>query len=187
MKQRIAFWTAGLMLCLTLLTTCLTCGMYARYTTAGTASDRARVAAFGQLTLELNKPDGQESILLMPRKTASTALDPRVSMTKSEVAVVVYVDVILPEESGWAFDQAHNRFTCGEILWTVAAGWTYLEANGKTYTFYHTLAPGEILEREPAVVDGIMTVPQTYDNYYDLSDSDAALDITFKVRAAQID
>lgn len=49
MKQIQARWiwyTAAVLLCLTLLSTHLTAGLYARYTTTATGSDSARVAVF---------------------------------------------------------------------------------------------------------------------------------------------
>ncbi len=45
-KVNIALFTAAVLLCLTLLTTHLTSGLYARYTTEASSSDSARVAKF---------------------------------------------------------------------------------------------------------------------------------------------
>lgn len=184
MKQRIPVWTAALLLCLTLITTSLTCGMYARYTTGGTASERARVAKFGQLSLTMTEIENEK---LLPGVTSTVVLDPLVSMTESEVAVVVYVDVTLPKNSGWSYKPGRKSFSCGPVLWTVAEDWTYLEEQNKTYTFYHILAPGESLSDQQVVEGGGMTVPQNYDDYYSMSDTEVNLEIRFKARAAQID
>lgn len=185
MKQRIAFWAAGLILCLTLISTGLTCGMYARYTTGGTGSDHARVAKFGQLSLTMEQT--QQKGKLLPGQTADVVLDPKVTMTKSEVAVVVYVYVTLPKDSDWEYNQQKRSFTCGPILWTVADGWEYLEEQDKTYTFYRILPVGDSLEDVSVVQDGIMHVPTDYDNYYGMTNAEINLNIRFKAKAAQID
>ncbi len=185
MKQKIAFWTAALILCLTLISSGLTCGMYARYTTAGTGSDRARVAKFGQLALTMQQT--QQNGKLLPGQAADVVLDPKVTMTESEVAVVVYVYVTLPEESDWRYDPVSRSFTCGPILWTVEEGWEYLEEKDNTYTFYQILPPGESLADVPVVQGGIMHVPGNYDNYYGMTNAEINLNIRFKAKAAQID
>lgn len=186
MKQRIAALTASVVLCLTLISIYLTCGMYARYTTNGANPEQARVAKFGQLSLAM---DATENVKLLPGSTESVTLDPRVSMTASEVAVAVYVYVTLPENSGWSYNEDTKSFSCGPILWKVEDAWFYLEKNDElcTYTFYQILAPGEALVNERIVVNGTMTVPQNYDDYYHMTDTDANMKIRFKTRAAQVD
>lgn len=185
MKHRISALAAATMLCLTLLSVCLTCGLYARYTTNGGGDEKARVAKFGQLSLAMDQTD---KVKLLPGSIKSVTLDPKVTMTASEVAVAVYVYVSLPEGSQWTYDDDTRSFCCGPILWTVANDWNYLENDGKqTYTFYRFLAPGDSLNSEPVVVGGIMQVPQNYDDYYGMSNTDVDLKIQFKVRAAQID
>lgn len=184
MKQRIPALAAAIMLCLTLLSVCLTCGLYARYTTNGSGAEKARVAQFGQLSLTM---DAAEGVKLLPGSIKSVTLNPKVTMTASEVAVAVYVYVSLPEGSSWTYNEAARSFSCGPILWTVAEGWIYLENEGQTYTFYRFLKPGDALTEEPVVQGGTMHVPQNYDDYYGMTDTDVNLKIRFKTRAAQID
>lgn len=55
----ILFRTAGVLLILTMLSACLLCGMYARYTTSGSYADSSRAARFG--TIELKEHQAVES------------------------------------------------------------------------------------------------------------------------------
>ena len=187
MKRRIWASVAAALLCLTLLTTSLTCGMYARYTTGGTGTEHARVAQFGQLSLTMEQSQG--GVLLPDMNTL--ALNPLVTMTASEVAVKVCVEVTLPKDSGWQYNEDQKNFTCGPVLWTVEDGWTYFpdsnDKNDKTYIFYQTLAPGASLTGVSIVKDGKMSTPANYDDYYNLTDADVNLKIGFKARAIQID
>ncbi len=184
MKQKIMTLAATL-LCMTLISIYMLCNMYARYTTNGTAEEHARVASFGQVTLEM--PETQDAKLL-PGDTSVT-LDPKVSMPASEVAVAVYIYVTLPENSSWAYDATRRSFTCGPVLWTVAEGWDYLKQaeHAKTYIFRRFLEPKQSLAEERIVEGGTMKVPQNYDDYYGMTDTEVNMDIRFKARAVQAD
>ncbi len=181
MKPNIFMRIAAVLLCLTLLSTCLLSGMLARYTTVGTGSDEARVAKFGTLTLTESKTQFQ----LVPGVPA--AKDPRITMTASEVSVRVLVELTL-KDNVWTFDETTKTFTYGTFLsFAIDSDWTFLETKGSTYIFYRDLAPNAELDEDSVLQGNQIMVSEviSYEDYYNLDPS--VLDITIRARAMQID
>ena len=114
-------WLAGVLFCLVLITTAMMGGLFARYITSGTGSDSARVVAFGDLTLtETGDFDGTETKKGMIIPGVPLTKDATVTFTGSEMATVVFVEVIVPEDT---WETADNRaFSYGGMSWSVASG-----------------------------------------------------------------
>ena len=151
---------AGLFI-LTMISLYLLSGLFARYVTAGQGTDSARVATFGELTLtETGDFDGTDSKKGMIIPGVPLKKDATVTFTGSEMATVVFVEVIVPENT---WEMANNReFSYGGLSWSVASGWDYLTSDlygGKTrHVFFKTLEPNTQLNGEKIVKDGEISV-----------------------------
>lgn len=171
-------WIAGVLFCVVLITTAMMGGLFARYITSATGSDSARVASFGDLTLtETGDFDGTENKKGMIIPGVPLTKDATVTFTGSEMATVVFVEVIVPEDT---WETADNRaFSYGGMSWSVASGWEYLcsdeYAEGKTrHTYYITLEPNTELDSEQIVADGTICVDEgiTKDNITGLANAE---------------
>lgn len=122
-KHPVPFYIAMITLCLLLFSTYLSGGIFARYTTSGSASDSARVAMFKTPTvtvvdssLEINTYDGIAN-------TASTTIT--VAM-KTEVAVkyniIVTCGRALPSFVALTLDGAEPTSSAGGVYTFVDAG-----------------------------------------------------------------
>ena len=153
---------AGLFI-LTMITIYLLGGLFARYVSSGQGSDSARVATFGELTLtETGDFDGTENKKGMIIPGVPITKDATVTFTGSEMATVVFVEVIVPEDT---WETADNRvFSYGGLSWTVASGWEYLDsdqyAGNDRYVFYKKLEPNTELNNEKIVKDGEISVSE---------------------------
>lgn len=155
---------AGLFI-LTMISVYLLGGLFARYVAAGQGWDSARVAAFGDLTLtETGDFDGTENKKGMIIPGVPLTKNATVTFTGSEMATVVFAEVIVPEDT---WETADNRaFSYDGLSWSVAPGWEYLRsdayAEGKNrYIYYKTLEPNTELNGEPIVTDGKIYVDET--------------------------
>lgn len=156
-------WIAGVLFCMVLITTAMMGGLFARYITSETGSDSARVASFGNLTLtETGDFDGTENKKGMIIPGVTLTKDATVTFTGSEAATVVFVEVIVPENT-WKTED-NRAFSYGGLSWTVASGWEYLTKDlygGKVrYVFYKTLEPNTELNKERIVQDGKIFVSE---------------------------
>lgn len=153
---------AGLFI-LTMITVYLLGGLFARYVSSDQGSDSARVATFGNLTLtETGDFDGTDSKKGMIIPGVTLTKDAIVTFTGSEAATVVFVEVIVPENT-WKTED-NRAFSYGGLSWTVASGWEYLTKDlygGKVrYVFYKTLEPNTELNKERIVQDGKISVSE---------------------------
>lgn len=156
-------WIAGVLFCMVLITTAMMGGLFARYITSATGSDSARVASFGNLTLtETGDFDGTENKKGMIIPGVTLTKDAIVTFTGSEAATVVFVEVIVPENT-WKTED-NRAFSYGGLSWTVASGWEYLDsdqyAGNDRYVFYKTLEPNTELNKERIVQDGKIFVSE---------------------------
>ena len=156
-------WLAGVLFCLVLITTAMMGGLFARYITSATGSDSARVVVFGNLTLtETGDFDGTENKKGMIIPGVTLTKDATVTFTGSEAATLVFVEVIVPEDT---WEMAENgAFSYGGLSWTVASGWEYLDsdhhAGNDRYVFYKTLEPNTQLNQEKIVHEGKILVSE---------------------------
>lgn len=153
---------AGLFI-LTMISIYLLGGLFARYVSSGHGSDSARVAAFGNLTLtETGDFDGTENKKGMIIPGVPLTKDATITFTGSEMATVVFVEVIVPKDTWKTTD--NRAFSYGGLSWTVASGWEYLDrdqyAENDRYVFYKTLDPNTELNNEKIVKDGEIFVSE---------------------------
>ena len=129
---------AGILLCLVLITTAMMGGLFARYTTTGTGQDRARVARFGDLTVEEDGDFVDFKAMIIPG--VDLKKDVKISFSASEVAVYVFAEV---QSNDWIrngdrqFRYPESGDAC--ISWTVDGQWNLLEGTQSVY--YRELSP----------------------------------------------
>ena len=100
-----------------------------------------------------------------------------VTFTGSEMATVVFVEVIVPKDTWETTDKV--LFSYGGMSWSVASGWEYLEADEDSagsirHVYYQTLVPIADLVNEPIVKDGVIQVNEhiTIDGIFGLADAE---------------
>lgn len=159
---------AGLLI-LTLISMYLLGSLLARYVTAGQGSDSARVATFGNLTLtedgDFGVSGNKEGMIIpgVPLEKNAT-----VTFTGSEVATVVFVEVIFPINTWTTKD--NKAFSYGGLSWSVASNWEYLKndtpAAGKNrYVYYQILEPNATLNGEQIIANGEIQVSDEITKY----------------------
>ena len=148
---------------LTMITVYLLGGLFARYVSSGHGSDSARIATFGDLTLtETGDFDGTAIKKGMIIPGVPLTKDAVVTFAGSETATVVFVEVIVPEDT---WETEDNRvFSYGGMSWSVASGWEYLDSDeyegNIRHIYFKTLIPNEELNSEPIVTDGEISVSE---------------------------
>lgn len=176
---------AGLVI-LTIISLYLLSGLFARYVSSDQGSDSARVATFGNLTLtETGDFDGTDSKKGMIIPGVPLTKNATVTFTGSEMATVVFVEVIVPKDT---WETADNKaFSYGGMSWSVATGWEYLTKDlydGKDrYVFFKILEPNTQLSGEKIVKDGVISVSEeiTKANIGSLGNAD----LTFRASVIQ--
>lgn len=176
---------AGLVI-LTIISLYLLSGLFARYVSSDQGSDSARVATFGNLTLtETGDFDGTDSKKGMIIPGVPLTKNATVTFTGSEMATVVFVEVIVPKDT---WETADNKaFSYGGMSWSVASGWEYLTKDlydGKDrYVFFKILEPNTQLSGEKIVEDGVISVSEeiTKANIGSLGNAD----LTFRASVIQ--
>ncbi len=179
MKKNISLKIAAALLCLTVLSVYLMGGMSAKYRASDSGADKADVAGFGTLELE------ESNTAYQVTPGVNITKDPTVSMTASEVAVRVYVDITFA--SDWTRNGNVLKSQKDYLRITVAEGWSFEKVSGKTYTFYRDLAPGMTLVSVPVFQDNQIVVSSTIPYYEFYSIVPEELAITVQARAVQID
>jgi hypothetical protein len=143
-----------------LLSSHITSSQYARFVSQASGSDGARVIKFGQLEI---KEEGPTSNVFAPGVPIEN--DFLVSFGGSEASTIVFIAVDAPNWKVTDIDENNKKekFTdpTGQISWTVAADWTYLQPqteNNGTYVYYIRLAPNATLANKSFINDAEMTV-----------------------------
>ena len=166
-------------LSLVLLSSHITSGPYAKYSSQSTGSDGARVIKFGDLTVTetgdfTSVGTNENQFVFVPG--VDLKKDIRVSFEGSEASTIVFITVKAP---GWTLENKKNfEDSKGQLTWSVADGWTHLQADGDTHVFYYSLDPNEPMTNTPFIKDGKIQVNTngTVDMYYDYPD------VSFSVR-----
>lgn len=176
---------AGLVI-LTIISLYLLSGLFARYVSSDQGSDSARVATFGNLTLtETGDFDGTDSKKGMIIPGVPLTKNATVTFTGSEMATVVFVEVVVPKDTWETAD--NSAFSYGGMSWSVASGWEYLTKDlydGKDrYVFFKILEPNTQLSGEEIVKDGVISVSEeiTKANIGSLGNAD----LTFRASVIQ--
>lgn len=184
-KMNIPMCAACVLFCLTLLSTYMTGGLFARYTTEGSVSDSAKVMKFGKLTLtETGDFYDEGKLMIIPgvdlQKKA--VLD----FEGSESSVYVFISVI-PEghttEDNSAF--AYIRNSEQMLAWSIDSGWEFLpgSSSGGEYIYYRELKPGEeLVSADIFANDGKVEVSETITR----NDIASMTDISIKIYAAVV-
>lgn len=159
-KLNIPMCIAAFLLCLTLISTHFTSGLYAKYITRDSGSDSARVISFGDITITETGDFYEENKLMIV---------PGVDLTKkavvdfegSESATYVFVEII-PSDGIAAADGKSFTVSLGgksAMEWSVANGWTFLRNHYGSYVYYRELSPNEKLDGADIIADnGKITV-----------------------------
>ncbi|MBR5290093.1 MAG: hypothetical protein IKU28_03770 [Erysipelotrichaceae bacterium] len=159
-KPNIAMCAAFVLLCLTLISTHFTSGLYARYVTKDSAEDAARVIKFGNLTLTESGDFATGQAILVPGKDLKKDVTIKSTDGKtSETDTIVFVSVKVVG-AGWSHDE--GTFKYGDyISWSVASGWETLGLDTSTgkYVYYVTLEANKALEAKDLIAnEGLITV-----------------------------
>lgn len=173
---------------LVIITTYMSSGLFAKYSTMGMGGDSARVIQFGELTVTetldtVVTPTGG-NLIFVPGTTMKK--DITVDFEGSEADTVVFVAL---EAKGWSFtapnatDPASFALKQGEntlMSWKMENGWNYLASDeDERHVFYIFRDSNTPLENKPVIKDGKITVNvATYDAYDALAGADLNLDIT---------
>ena len=173
-----------ILLCMVLITSYATSGLYAKYKSDTSDYDGARVIRFGDLTLtEENSPSGNKTWIVVPGVNISK--NPLVSFEGSEASTFVFVEVTV--SSGWTFDSANGRFSFGgKMYWDIHKNWDYVCKSDSIYVFAYTedkLMPNTALENVQIIKDGTIFVGAN------ITPSEVAaisnMRLTFRARAIQ--
>lgn len=162
---------ASVLFWLVVITTYLASNLYAKYTTSGTATDSARIMAFGKLTVtDCNTPasEGGQYVFVpgVPLKKQIT-----IAFTGSNADCFVFVKA---ETTGWVPNETHTVFT-GErnrLTWSVSDNWTYLCSEENYHVYYRPLSANTPLEATDFIKDGEVYVYSPIENGSPIADSD---------------
>ena len=170
---------------LVIITTYMSSGLFAKYSTMGSGGDSARVIQFGELTVTETLDTGDTTtggdLIFVPGTSLKKELT--VDFEGSEADTVVFVEL---EAKGWSFTNATdpasfelNQSENTLMSWEVESGWNYLASDGERHVFYIFLDSNTPLENKPVIKDGKVTVNvATYDAYDALAGVDLNLDVT---------
>ena len=146
---------AGILLCLVMISTHFTSGLYARYSTVASGSDSARVIKFGQLTVTTDTENGK-NIVFAPG--AHLKNDIKISFGGSEASTIIFVAI---NAQGWTVTNNVNyKDSKGQLSWSVADDWEFLEGNGNVYVYYKELTPNTVLNNYGFIKDGEIKVSE---------------------------
>ena len=162
-------------LSLVLLSSHITSGPYAKYSSQSTGSDGARVIKFGDLTVTetgdfTSVGANENKFVFVP----GVSIDKNVLVTfeGSEASTIVFITVETP---GWTLtDKKNFTDSKGQLTWSVDDGWTYLRTDGSKHVFYYSLDPNEKMTNTPFIKDGVIQVSENgtvamYNNYPETS------------------
>ena len=154
---------------LVMVTTYLSVGLYAKYSTGGKGKDDARVISFKQLVVAENGEDnatGQEYIFA---PGVNLDKDITVSFGGSESDTFVFVEL---DTTGWTQDDENDyAFSLKQggaaiMSWEVDGEWSYLSSADNKHVYYMVLDANETLVEQKVIKDGVITVPvATQANY----------------------
>lgn len=135
MPHNMAMTMACVLLCLTLLSTHLTGGLYAKYTTGTSAEDGARAAKFGRLSVTEQGDFTQGKAIFIP----GVNLEKDINITYSGGETDVYVFAAVEAPNWQTTDSGKKAFAdryCSLMSWNVDAGWNYLPTSDGRYVYW---------------------------------------------------
>jgi len=155
-KLNIPMCLALILLCLTMFTTHLMSGLYARYVTKGSGEDSARVASMGNVYIEEKGDIVDNKLLVIPG--VNLEKDAELTYTGSEVACYVFVEI----DTTKFVTSDKKVFTAFEskISWEVGTDWEYLTSNGSKHVYYQYVGPNDKLTKVDLIKDGNIIVSE---------------------------
>ena len=166
-KLNIPFVLAIVMLWLTAVTVFLISGLYARYTTAGSAFDSARVIKFNRLEVKekgafATLESGNNQFLVIPG--VNITKDFLVEFGGSEAATIVFVVAETPNWTQVADNKYAFQAFSGKMTWMADRNqWTALTPKTSIageYVYYSVLGPNETLDKS-FIKEATITVAET--------------------------
>lgn len=162
-SKNVMMQIAGILLCLVLFFAWVLSGLFAKYKTENGVSDGARVASFGDITIEEEGnffDEANNKFLLTPGvnifKQASVSFD------GSETATYVFIRV---KASQWTKNGNYGFKTGGAsgnaITFSVNNYWTFLKNESGNAIYYKVLEPNATLENQTIITDGTVYVSDT--------------------------
>ena len=120
---------------LVMITTYLTAGLFAKYSTQASGGDDARVITFEELTVAENGVDGSTGDTFIFAPGVNLTKDITVSFGGSEADTFVYVVLDVRgwdcDESGYGFSLKHDGKTI--MNWSVDSKWSYVASEGISF------------------------------------------------------
>lgn len=180
---------AAVLLCLVVLLTCLSAGIFARYVGTGQTNNPARVIQFEKLTINDNDnvftdPD-THTMLLAPGMTIHR--NTSISFGGSEAACYVFLRVTTAEFTK-ADDFAYRYGTVSgkTIDFAVDNGWTFLKTDNGASVYYTVTDPNEALNAKPVLQNGTIIVGASLTRA-DIEALPSTLNVAFDAYAVQLD
>ena len=151
-KMNIAMNIAMVLFCLTVFTTYLASGLYAKYSTQATGSDSARVIKFGEITITetgdfLMDKNGNSTGKMLVIPGVDIMKQAAVNYGGSEAATYVFLEVVVSDH--WSYNNRVFSAASGKIQWTIQDSWTKLNTDG--FVFYKTLEPNQIMAAQSSI------------------------------------
>lgn len=159
MRGDLMMLLAGVCLCLVIISTYFTSGLYARYSTGATGFDSARVIQFRQLSVTetgsfTESGSGNNQFVFAPGVPVEK--DIKIDFGGSEAATIVFVAIKAPE---WKVTNK-TSFTDskGQLSWSVVSDWKHLESDQDLHVYYRELEPNEALQSAGFIENGKIQV-----------------------------
>ena len=172
---------------LVIITTYMSSGLFAKYSTMDSGGDSARVIQFGELTVTETLDTGVTAnggnLVFVPGTTMKKELT--VDFEGSEADTFVFVAL---EAKGWSFTAPNATIPASFALkqdantlmsWNMVSDWNYLASEDDQHVFYIFLDSNTPLTSKPVIQNGEITVHvATYDAYEALAGKDLELNVT---------
>lgn len=178
-----AFRAALVLFWLVIISTYLSTGLFAKYSTGDNGSDQARTIKFDELTVTetINGEESPNGGTLVFTPGVNLEKDISVSFGGSEADTFVFIAV---DVRGWnCSDNKNYDFSRSGIMsWSVVSDWKFLSseaihfaaaedepADGMRYVYYIPLEPNASLEKQEVIEDGeiIVSAPTQTQKAYD--------------------
>lgn len=157
-KTNIPLRLAGILFCLTLVSTYMTSGFYARYISRSTGDDYTNIVDFGNLTLtESGTFQSDGTMIIIPG--VDLTKNAVIKFEGSETSTFVFAEIETSPD--WAL--TNNSFSMKQdsktfMNWDISEEWTYLCSNNNTHVYYQELSPNTDLESNLVANDGLFEV-----------------------------
>lgn len=167
-----AMRAAVVLFLLVIITTYLSAGLFAKYSTKDDGGDRARVIQFNQLVVAENGVDGStgSEFIFMP----GVNLDKNITVSFGGSEAATFVLVALDVRSWQTNDHYNFVLEQGDqtvMSWSVNPTWKYIAEqavqfqgpgdtvqNGMRYVYYVQLDPNEPMSAQQVITDGTIIV-----------------------------